>query len=381
MASVSRTPFVDRICQAATFATRATVAVGIPAYLFFQLDSLPTLKSPQSKLIAASVAIISTPSTLYCAMGAIEGFVRSCGHYFNYLSKENSALHWDKFSKEMTTIHGLVRGGLSPLSGYAIMYREWNKLGLNKDEDSPRVLKEEYFVYSIPRAFGRGLVEVCKWGLRKLKLGLDRVVETGTIGAQKIWAGVCWVANTTISIVRWGWKASQPGRQWLWDTAVAVATWTVDRIVDLWNITQPIRRFVKLVVWDYIITKVIIDGILTQLIWNFVLKKVIVEWLVEKFIWNFLIQTIICKVIWPPVKFISVKIVWNFVIKKVIAEWLVEKFIWNFLIQTVIWPPIKFIWTKILWPTIKWIANVIATIVSWAFEAISWATKKALGRG
>jgi len=47
----------------------------------------------------------------------------------------------------------------------------------------------------------------------------------------------------------------------------------------------------------------------------------------------------------------------------------------------VLWPPTKFIWTKIVWPTIVFIANVIATVISWAFEAISWATKKALGRG
>lgn len=372
MASVSNTSFIDRVCQAATFATRATVAVGVPAYLFFQLDSLPTLKSPQSKLIAASVVVISTPSTLYCALGALEGFVRSCGHCFNSMTKANSALHWDKFSKEWTTIHGLVRGSLSPLSGYAIMYGEWNKLGLNKDKDSPRVLKEEYFVYSTPRAVARGLMELCKWSLRKLKLGLDYVIETAKSIAKRVWTTICLVANTTISIIRWGWKVSQPLRQLLWDTTVAIATWTVDRIVDLWNITLSIRTFVKLIVWDYIITKmiwnfviskVIIDWVLTKLIWNIAIKKVIAEWLVEKLIRNFIIQTVICKVIWPPVKFISINI------------------IWNFLIQTVIWPPVKFIWTKIIWPTIKWIANVIATIVSLAFEAISLATKKALRRG
>jgi hypothetical protein len=351
MASVSRTPFIDRVCQAATFATRATVAVGVPVYLFFQLDSLPTLKSPPSKLIAASVVVISAPATLYCAFGALEGFVRSCGHYFNYLSKNNSSLHWDKFCKERTTIHGLMRGALSPLSGYAIMSREWNKLGLNRDKDYPRVLKEEYFVYSIPRAIGRGLIEVCKWSLRRLKLGLDHVVATATSVAARVWAGVCWVTNTTISIIRWCWKVTQPARQLLWDTTVAVGTWSIDRIVDLWNFTQPIRKLVKLVVWDFIITRVI---------WNFVINKVIVNWVLTQLIWNFLVKT-------------------------VIAKWLVEKLIWDFLIQTVIckwiWPPVKFIWNEILWPIIRGIAIVVGTIISWAFEAISWATKKALGRG
>lgn len=342
MTAISSTSYSDQAVKAATFATRVVVAMGVPAYIFFKLDSIPTLQSSPGKLIAASVVILSTPSTLYCAFGAMEGFIRSCGHYFHYMTQENSDFHWDKFSKEMTTIHGLVRGTLSPITGYAIMHREWNKLGLNQDEGLPRVLKEEYYVYSIPRALGQAVVDTGKWSLGKLKLGYNFTAEKATWAVGKLWNGICWMTNQTISFVQWGWQVSQPLRKLLQDTTVAVFSWSIDRIVDLWNITLPIRRLVKWVVWDVI---------LYQMVWNLVIKTVI----------------------------------WKFLIVTVIADWIVTKFIWNFLIETLlgkmVWPPSKFIGQRIIWPILTGIFTVIGTVISIAFTVISWATRQAFRNG
>jgi hypothetical protein len=351
MTSISDTLYIDRAVKTVTFVTRAAVAVGIPTYIFLKLNSLPTLRSPPGKLIAASFVVLSTPSTLYCALGAIEGFVRACGHCFNSFTQQNRDFHWDKFSKEMTTLHGLARGGLSPLSGYATMHREWNKLGLNLDKDSPRVLKEEYFVYSIPRAAGQALVKASKWVLRKLKVGFDRAIAHTTRTIKRVWVGVCWITNTTISAIKLGWRVSQPLRQAVWNIMVTIANWSIDRIIDLWNITRPIRTVVKLIVWDVIIKtmiwdlaiqKIFINWILTKLIWNFAIKTVLIDWLGTKLIWNFMIETLLCKVIWPPVKFIC---------------------------------------QRIIWPTLKTIGNIIRTIISYAFSVISWATQQAFKLG
>ncbi len=203
-----------------TYTVRSAVALGVPVYMAFN-------SSPR---IGASVVVLSAPSTLYCALGAIEGVVRSCGYLGN----------WNKFSREMTTVHGLVRGALSPVSGYSIMVHEWNKLGLKADPGLPRVLKEEYYVYSVPR-------QVTKWTVRNLKFV------------------VTWTAKKTIVFLQWGWRVTQPVRLWLWNTTVSLVTWSLNRVVDLWNIslnlTRPLRKLAKWIIWDFGVKIVLVRGV------------------------------------------------------------------------------------------------------------------------
>jgi hypothetical protein len=77
------------------------------------------------------------------------------------------------------------------------------------------------------------------------------------------WDGLCYVKNQAVSFVQWCWNATQPVRQLAWDTTVAVLTWSANRIIDLWNITWPLRSFVKWVVRDIVIDKVV---------WNLILE-------------------------------------------------------------------------------------------------------------
>lgn len=351
MSSVGSTSYADLAAKAITVTTRAFVAASVPAYLFFKYNSALTLSlTPAGILIPASIAVISTPSTLYCALGAIEAFVRTCGLGVNYLVRENRDYRWDQLSKEATTLHGLMRGALSPVSGYAIMHREWKKLGSGQDEGTPRVLKEEYYVYSVPRSIGQGIVDAGKWCLQKVKLGYNYSVATISWGFGKIWDGICWLTNTAIDGVKWGWRSSQPLRQLIKDFVVAVMVWSANRIVDLWNITRPLRQLVKWVVWDFA---------LKTLVWELLLKTVIFDWILTKFVFNFLIEIIFSKVVWP--------LVWDLLLKTVIGDWILTKFVFNFLIQTLVWPIFKFI------------GFIVGGIISVAFGAIAWATRQAFG--
>jgi hypothetical protein len=351
MAVISRTPITDRAITAATIFTRTAVAVGVPLYLYLKLDSVPTLHSSPGKLIAASVAILSAPATLYCALGALEGVVRSCIQYFNYQAYSKPEYHWDKFCKEVKTTYGLVQASVSPLAGYTFMYREWNKLGLDKDKPrlfkEPRVLKEEYVTYSTLRSIAYFLIDAGTWTLRKLKICLDSTVAQITSALQAVWKGVCWVKEKTVSAVKWTWRVTQPFRELIWNILVAVKNWSIDRLVDLWNFSKP--------VWKYIWNKVAV-----QLVWEFAIKKVI---------WEIALKTV----------------VWDFLIKTVVADWILTKLVINLICETiivkVIWPPVKFLWQKIVWPSLKWTFKMLGKVIEIAFTAIAWAVSQAFRRG
>ena len=334
MATVSRTPYTDRAVQAATFATRAVVAAGIPAYLFFTFTSI---QSPSARLIGASIAVLSAPSTLYCALGALEGVVRSCKCYFDYRTKDNPDFQWDQFTKEVRTTFGLAQGTLSPPSGYAVMYREWNKLSAN--ECNPRVLKEEYFVYSIPRSAGHKLVEAGKWSLTKLQQGFNWTIEA-----------LSWAANATISLIQRGWQATLPFRQFLWNGCISIGNWSIDRLIDVWNFTEPLRTLVKIVVWDFLIQTLFVDLILNKLVWQLAIKTII----------------------------------WNVLLKTIIGDWIITKLIWNFMIEIllvqVIWPPIRFIGENMILPILKWTVLGVGTIIAYAFSIIRSIIETALRR-
>jgi hypothetical protein len=340
MAAISRTPHLDRAINTATILTRTAVAVGVPLYLYLNLDFIPTLHSPPAKLIAGSVAMLSAPSTLYCALGALEGVVRSCIQYFNYHTGTNPDFQWDQFSKEVKTTRGLLEASISPLAGYTFMHHEWNKLGTEKDK--PRVLKEAYVVYSFPRAVGKQLVKAGKWCLRKLKLEFDRFVARTTNTIQTAWRGVCWIADTTVSIAKCGWRVSAPLRELLWNITIAVKNWSLDRLLDLWRISQPIRNGIKVILWDVLAVQLIWTFMVKTVIWNFVIKTVIVDVIVTKIFINLICEIIIGKIIWPPVKFVG---------------------------------------KEILWPIIKFTFNLVGTIIGMAFAAISWAVSQAFRRG
>jgi hypothetical protein len=349
LSTVSDTPYRDLAVKAATFATRVTVAVGIPTLLFLKLDSLPTLSSPPGKLAAASLVILSGPSTLYCALGALEGFVRACGYCFKAVRGNSAELNWDLCAKERTTIHGLVRGALSPLGGYNIIIEEWNLQRSNKDKGSPRVLKEEYYVYSIPRSIGHGIIEIGNWALRQFKWGLDLFVEKSVWITLKLWQGVCWAKDQIVSFIQWCWNVTQPVRQFALDITVAVLKWSAHRIVDVWNFTQPLRSFVKWIVWDNVVKKVI---------WNLILKTVVWEAFLTTVVWNLILKTII----------------WKCLLKTVIGDWVCSKFIGKFLCETVL--------LKGLWPyAIRPVITLISFVFTSAFSAIAWALQQAFRRG
>ncbi len=355
MAAISRTPHLDRAINTATILTRTAVAVGVPLYLYLNLDSIPTLSSPPAKLIAGSVAVLSAPSTLYCALGAINGAVETCIQYFNYLTGTNPEFHWDQFSKEVKTTRGLIEASVSPLAGYTFMHHEWNKLGSGNDKDKPRVLKEEYLVYSLPRAIGHQLVEAGKWTLRQLKIGFDRSVAQMTSTVKTLWSGVCWVADTTVSIIKWTWKITEPARELAWNIAIAAKNWTLDRLLDLWHFTEPLITLI----WD---------KVAVQLIWTSLLKTFLGHFVIETVIWGIILKTV----------------VWDFFIMKVIVDVIATKIIWNLIceliIGEVIWPLVRFAGEKILWPFITSAASILGTMIMLAFAAITWATQRAFGR-
>ncbi len=360
MAVISRTPQTDRAINTATFFTRSAVAVGVPLYLYFNLDSVPTLNSPPSKLIAASVVVLSAPATLYCALGALEGVVRSCIQFFNYHAGTNPAYHWDQCSKEATTTFGLVQATISPLAGYTFMAREWNKLGSGQDKGHPRVLKEEYFVYSVPRSAGHQLVEAGKWVLGQLKIRLDKSIAQITTTIETGWKGVCWIADTTVSVANWAWRVSQPYRELAWNIVITVKNWSIDRLIDLWNISRPLRNVIKIIVWDQVVVKLIWTSLIKTVLWQLFLKTIV---------WKLALETI----------------VWKFLVKTVIADWIITKLFWNLICETIIgkliWPPIKFIGRKIIWPVVKWVINLLGNIIMIALNAIAWALQQAFRRG
>jgi hypothetical protein len=354
MAVISRSPNTDRAIYAATIVTRTAVAVGVPLYLYLKLDSVPTLHSPPGKLIAASVALLSAPSTLYCALGALEGVVRSCIQYFNYQAYSKPEYHWDQFSKEVKTTYGLAQASVSPLAGYTFMYREWNKLGLDKDK--PRVLKEEYVTYSALRSTAHFLIDTGTWVLQKLKIGIDHSIAQITSTIQTGWRGICWVTNTTVSIVQWAWRATQPFRNLVWNIGVAVKDWSIKRLVELWNFSKPVWKFL----WNKFVVQLVWNSLIHELLWKFTIQTVI---------WEMALKTV----------------VWDFVVKTVLVDWIVTKLVINLIceiiIGKVIWPPVKFLWQKIVWPTLNWIINMIGTIKRIAFDAIAWALQQAFRRG
>jgi hypothetical protein len=354
MAAISRSPNTDRAIYAATVVTRTAVAVGVPLYLYLKLDSVPTLHSPPGKLIAASVAILTAPSTLYCALGALEGVVRSCIQYFNYQAYSKPEYHWDQFCKEAKTTNGLVQASVSPLAGYTFMYREWNKKPrIFKDS---RVLKEEYVTYSALRSTAHFLVDAGTWTLRKLKIGIDRSIAQITSTIQTAWRGVCWVVDTTVSIVQWAWRISQPFRELVWNIGVAVKDWSVDRIVELWNFSKPVWKLL----WNKFVVQLVWNSLIHALLWNFAIKTII---------WEMALKTV----------------VWDFVIKTVLVDWIVTKLVINLICEIIIvkvlWPPVKFLWQKIVWPVLNWTVSTIGTIKRIAFDAIAWALQQAFRRG
>lgn len=355
MAALSRTPHLDRAINTATILTRTAVAVGVPLYLYLSLNSIPTLQSPPAKLLAGSVALLSAPSTLYCALGALEGATRSCIQFFNYQRSRNPAFHWDKFSKEVKTTRGLLEASVSPLAGYTFMHHEWNKLGSGNDIDKPRVLKEEYVVYSLPRAAGHQFVEAVKWTLGKIKIGFDRCVDAATYTIKTLWAGVSWLGNKTVSGIQWTWKVTEPVRELAWNIAIAAKNWTLDRMLDLWHITEPFFTLI----WE---------KVAVQLIWTTLIKNFLGHFLLKTVIWDIILKTI----------------VWDFFVKTVIIDIIVTKIVWNLiceiLIGKIIWPPVEFVCKEILWPAISFAGKILGTMIMLAFGAISWATQRAFGR-
>ena len=97
MTSISDTPYLDLAVKATTATTRTAVALGVPTYLFFNLKTPP--QSSTSQLLVGSIVILSAPSTLYCALGALEGFARACGHCFKAVTGNNAELSWDRYAK------------------------------------------------------------------------------------------------------------------------------------------------------------------------------------------------------------------------------------------------------------------------------------------
>jgi hypothetical protein len=324
MAAITRTTYLER---ATTIATRNVVAYGaIPAFVYLKFYSAP---STSNRLLTASLVALSGPSTLYCALGVLEGVIRS--------------LYPGPFKKEIMTAYGLTRGAISPLCGYGIMIGEWNKLGQGRDAGRPRVLKEEYYIYAAPRKLGYKTIEAGKWALTQLQRLFNYAVDTGTWALEKIWNGICWGADQVVSLVQWSWRITQPLRTFAWNVATTIVEWTCNRIVDLWNISQPVRAFVKWVVWDIVIVKVLCKAILRDVVWRAIIKTVIWNWTIKTLIWN----------------------------------WILTKFVWNFCIETIIWPPTKFVFQKIIWPTVTWVYNTLVSIISFAFGLIASATQAA----
>jgi hypothetical protein len=366
MSSISDTPYRDLAVKATTFATRATVAVAVPTFLFLKLDSMPTLQSPPVKLAAAAVAILSAPATFYCALGAIEAFARACGHCFKAVGGSNPGLNWDLSAKELTTAHGLTRGTLSPLSGYNIMAGEWN--ASKDDAGAPRLLKEEYYVYSVPRSLGYSLINAAKWTGRQLTWAFNVVVENAiwakdqTVAgiqwcwnstqplrqmawnaAVKTWDGICWAGEQTVKGIQWCWNATQPLRQLAWDGAVKAwdgVCWVKDQAVAgikwCWKVSQPARSFVKWIVWDIVVDTVI---------WNFAIKTIV---------WKLVLKTV----------------VWEVLLKTLIGDWIISKFIGQFLIQTIL---LKGIWPWVLQPALNFVSFLFTT----AFNLITFAIQQA----
>lgn len=323
MAVTSRTSITDRAINTGVLAVRAAVAVGIPLYLYFHLHSIPTFHSPPPQLIAASVALLSAPSTLYCALGALEGVVRSCAQYFNYRMGTNPAYHWDQCAKEAKTTYGLVRAAISPVAGYTFMVHEWNKTGT----EHCRILKKEYLIYAGLRSTAR-----------QLKRGLNWSVAQVISMSQTVWNGVCWIKDTTVSGIKWIWKISQPCRELAWNIVITVKNWSLDRLYELWAATKSLRNVIKFVIWDVIAVKVIWRAVIKTLVWELFLKT----------------------------------IVWKCVVKTVILDWIMTKLIWN-LISKVVWPIVKGLWEYIVWP----IFTFLGRIVGFALGAIAWAVKQA----
>ncbi len=306
----TRPSYSPWVSQTITGLTRSTIAVGLPVY-FLSRIYFPQ-KTPGAPLLTASLVILSSPSTLLCALGAIEGVVRSCGKMFAYCNNsqnEQAHHHWDQFSKEVMTTHGLMRGTLSPVSGYTIIVNEWNKQGPVSAKGSPRVLKEEYLVYYTLRALGRALnhaINQIKTGILSIKDGVIKVI-------QAVWDLVTPVI-------------------------IKIAELLIEGIKYLWKTTQPIRdlaiKCVNAIKW---------------VIWDFTVKTVMIKW-------------ICTEIIWPLVKFIFQEIIWNIGIQLVLRK--------------AIWPPVRFTFQWIIWPPLKFGAHIVSSIVKAALNLITWTTRQ-----
>ena len=252
------------------------------------------------------------------------------------------------------------------------MINEWNLKGSNLDEGHPRVLKEEYYVYSIPRSIGHSLINGGKWILRQLNWGFNVAVEKAYWAkdqavagikwswnvtqplrqfawdvAVKTWEGICWAKDQLVSGIKWSWNITQPLRQFAWDVAVKTwegVCWVKDQAISgikwIWKISQPARSFVKWVVWDIVIDTVI---------WNFVLKTIV---------WKFVLKTII----------------WTCLLKTLIGDWILSKFIGKFLIQTIL---LNGLWPWVIQPLFRFISFLFTT----AFNLITWAVQQAFRLG
>jgi hypothetical protein len=346
-----------------TALTRSAVAVGLPIYLLSCIY-VPQ-KIPKTPLLTASLVILSSPSTLLCALGAIEGFVRSCGKmasYCSHMQTQQAHYRWHQFLREATTTHGLIRGTLSPISGYTIIVNEWSKQGPFSKVGSPRQLKEEYLVYRTLRAFGRAIVDALFWTYNQIVWCLQKI-QAGIIA---LWNGACFVVNKVIEAVNFAWRVTQPLR----DLAIK-------------GLTKCLNAF-KWVIWDLAV------------------KIVLIEWIFKKVIWDIGIKIIFLKIIWPPIKFLFQKIlwpmqdfaikgltkclnackwvIWDFAVKTVLKDWILKKVIWNIgmkiIFLKIVWPPVKFLLQKILWPLLKFGMHTISAIVNTALNLITWTTRQ-----
>lgn len=331
---------------AATFATRGIVRFGMPAYLIWQLRPDALISGSGTRLLTASIVILSAPSTLICALGAIEGTIRSLGHLAGYAAhrrEEDANFRWDQFTKEMGTTQGLILGALSPVSGYTIIENELQKeipaepTAPNVSQTAPRVIKAEYLTYRAIRAFGRGVAETCRIAGRVINFLYTQLAWA----AGKVWQGTVYAVTKTIDGITAVWNFIQPILKKIVVTAFDL---TVRFVTEAWRISSPLRTVIAEVAKfaGRIIKKVIWDFAIKTIIWEALVKTVIADWLCDKFIWRFCAKIIIAQVIWPPVK------------------WGIE---------------------NVAWPILKNTALAVAWVAGQFLSMIAWTTQQALRLG
>lgn len=348
------------------YATRGIVSLGLPAYLISQMHSIFSQKTTKYKLLTAVLVVLSAPSTLLCALGALEGSIRSgikLGNYSFHRKHEQANYLWDQFCKEASTTHGLIRGALSPISGYTIIGNELGKEGPVHPSGTPRIIKEEYLVYRSIRACGRLIVEIGRQTVHALQWVGRQIIW----GIKKLWDGVCYIKDSIINLIHTTWRVSKPILTRIWDAILKGAE-------QLWQVTQPLRTFTLEVINSCL-------KAIRRVVWDFAIKTVVVDWIFTRLLWNIGVKIFLEKILWPPIKFIATKIIWDFVIKTIFIDWFLTKLVWDvgmkILLKQVVWPPIKFIATNIIWPIVRTIGIITSAIVLFAVDIITWTTKQA----